>query len=219
MRIPGSEGKSSETRSLSQYFVIDFSILSISWMWLEGSSNVRISTVLIANENAGFGPARRWIRFVWCTKRSIFFFTTGGFFFGIFHQPDPWVMNRPKTRKYSWRFLWELRIYLPSGVWVTAHFSGKPCSKFHEFEERVYSYCKAVVFGEECPCSSSAEEVSGPFHEVSGAFFLTVQRSAGVLATTTVFLISEVGLDWMKMGINSMGEVIKAFLSNICCWY
>ena len=54
-------------------------------------------------------------------------------------------------------------------------------------------------------------------HEVSGPFFLTVQRSAGVLATTTVFLISEVGLDWMKMGINSMGEVIKAFFSNICC--
>ena len=52
MRIPGSEGKSSETRSLSQYFVIDFSIFSISWMWLEGSSNVRISTVSIANENA-----------------------------------------------------------------------------------------------------------------------------------------------------------------------
>ena len=38
----------------------------------------------------------------------------------------------------------------------TIHFGGFPpiCGNTH--------IIKAVVFGEECPCSSSAEEVSGP---------------------------------------------------------
>ena len=90
MRIPGSEGKSSETRSLSQYFVIDFSIFSISWMWLEGSSNVRISTVSIANENAkvlDLPEDKNPVCLVYKEKHHFFSPPRRHFCWGIFHPP------------------------------------------------------------------------------------------------------------------------------------